>query len=85
MATPNNININIDFESFRRMATQIVTRFAHLSGNEVLLVLCAVFIPPLAAFLMVGFTTQFFINVLLTILGVVPGQIHALWLVLFMV
>jgi uncharacterized membrane protein YqaE (UPF0057 family) len=27
----------------------------------------------------VGFTTQFWINVLLTLLGYLPGVIHAVW------
>jgi len=84
MATQNNINVNIDFSGAQRVASEIVARLNHLSGPDVLFVLCAVFMPPLAAFLKVGFTTHFFINVLLTILGVVPGQIHALWLVLFL-
>lgn len=39
--------------------------------------------PPLAVLLKVGLTTQFWINLVLTILGFVPGQIHALWVVLF--
>ncbi|OGD79562.1 proteolipid membrane potential modulator, partial [Candidatus Collierbacteria bacterium RIFOXYB1_FULL_49_13] len=34
-------------------------------------------------FIKVGLTAHFWINVVLTILGVVPGQIHALWVVLF--
>ena len=42
----------------------------------------AVFLPPLSAFLQVGLGTHFWINILLTILGGVPGMVHALWLVL---
>jgi uncharacterized membrane protein YqaE (UPF0057 family) len=39
-------------------------------------------LPPVAAFLQVGISTHFWINIVLTLLGVVPGIIHALWLVL---
>ena len=42
----------------------------------------AIFIPPLGAFLQVGLTAHFFINIVLTILGGLPGVIHAVWLVL---
>lgn len=41
----------------------------------------AIFLPPLAAFLQVGMTTNFWLNVALTLLGGVPGMLHALWLV----
>lgn len=48
----------------------------------VVLILLAVFLPPLAAFFVVGLSTHFWINVILTFLGWVPGMVHALWLVL---
>jgi uncharacterized membrane protein YqaE (UPF0057 family) len=35
-----------------------------------------------AAFMQVGVTKQFWINIILCILFVLPGVIHALWLVL---
>lgn len=44
-------------------------------------IILAIFIPPLAAFLQVGIGLHFWINILLTILGGIPGMIHALWLV----
>jgi uncharacterized membrane protein YqaE (UPF0057 family) len=44
-------------------------------------VLLAIFLPPVAAFLKVGLGAQFWINILLTLLGGLPGMIHALWLV----
>ncbi|MBJ3774452.1 YqaE/Pmp3 family membrane protein [Acuticoccus mangrovi] len=44
-------------------------------------ILCAVFIPPLGVFLQVGFSLQFFLNVLLTLLFFFPGMIHALWII----
>lgn len=45
-------------------------------------IILAIVLPPVAAFLQVGLGTHFWINILLTILGGVPGMIHALWLVL---
>jgi len=48
---------------------------------EVLKIILAIIFPPLAALLEVGLTTQFWVNILLTLLGYIPGQIHALWLI----
>jgi uncharacterized membrane protein YqaE (UPF0057 family) len=44
-------------------------------------VLLAIFLPPVAAFLQVGLGVHFWINILLTLLGGLPGVVHALWLV----
>jgi len=44
-------------------------------------IILAIFLPPVAAFLQVGIGLHFWVNILLTILGVVPGMIHALWLI----
>lgn len=45
-------------------------------------IILAILLPPVAAFLQVGISTHFWINIILTLLGGVPGVIHALWLVL---
>ena len=44
-------------------------------------VILALFLPPLAVFLHVGFNNQFWINLLLTILLFIPGMIHALYII----
>ena len=44
-------------------------------------ILLAIFLPPVAAFIQVGFGAHFWLNILLTLLGGLPGMIHALWLV----
>lgn len=49
---------------------------------KVLKVILAIFLPPVAAFLQVGVSEHFWINIILTLLGGIPGVIHALWLVL---
>lgn len=45
-------------------------------------ILFAFFLPPVAALLQVGVTTHFWINLALTLLGWLPGTVHALWLIL---
>lgn len=41
----------------------------------------AVILPPLGVFLEVGLGGQFWLNILLTILGYIPGIIHAVWII----
>jgi uncharacterized membrane protein YqaE (UPF0057 family) len=53
-----------------------------ISMSQLIMVILAVLLPPLAVFLTVGFTLHFWINVILTILGYLPGIVHALWVVL---
>jgi uncharacterized membrane protein YqaE (UPF0057 family) len=35
--------------------------------------------PPLAVCLTVGFTRHFWLSLVLTLLGFVPGMVHAIW------
>lgn len=49
---------------------------------EILKIILAILLPPVAAYLQVNLTTHFWINIVLTLLGGIPGVIHALWLVL---
>ncbi len=44
-------------------------------------IILAILLPPAAAFLQVGLTVHFWLNLVLTLLGWFPGMIHALWLV----
>jgi uncharacterized membrane protein YqaE (UPF0057 family) len=43
--------------------------------------LLALLVPPLGVFMTVGIGPTLVINVLLTLLGWLPGSIHALWVV----
>lgn len=45
-------------------------------------IVVSIIIPPLGVFWQVGLTRQFWLNVLLTILGYVPGLIHAIYIIL---
>jgi uncharacterized membrane protein YqaE (UPF0057 family) len=48
---------------------------------DLLRIVVAILLPPLGVFMQVGIGTQFWINVLLTILGYIPGIIHAVWVI----
>jgi uncharacterized membrane protein YqaE (UPF0057 family) len=50
-------------------------------GMTLFKIILAIFLPPVAAFLQVGFGGHFWLNIVLTIIGFFPGMIHALWLV----
>ena len=47
--------------------------------NKVVLVILAIFLPPIAVFLKDGVGKDLFINILLCIVFFIPGVIHALW------
>ena len=49
---------------------------------DLLRIVIAVLLPPLGVFLQVGIGKQFWINVLLTLLGYLPGLIHAIYIIL---
>jgi uncharacterized membrane protein YqaE (UPF0057 family) len=48
---------------------------------DLLRIILAIFIPPLGVFLQVGFGMDFWINILLTLLGYIPGIVHAVWVI----
>ena len=48
---------------------------------DLLRIVIAVLLPRLGVFLQVGIGKQFWINILLTILGYIPGIIHAVWVI----
>lgn len=48
---------------------------------DFLRVVFSVLIPPLGVFLKVGIGGSFWLNILLTILGYIPGLVHAVWII----
>jgi uncharacterized membrane protein YqaE (UPF0057 family) len=48
---------------------------------DIVRVLLAILLPPVGVFLQVGLGLQFWINILLTFLGYIPGIIHAVWII----
>jgi len=48
---------------------------------DILRIIAAVILPPLGVFLQVGVGKHFWINIILTLLGYIPGIIHAVWVI----
>lgn len=48
---------------------------------DIIRILCAIILPPLGIFLQVGFTKHFWINLILTLFGYVPGIVHAVYII----
>lgn len=48
---------------------------------DVIRILLAILLPPVGVFLQVGLGLHFWINILLTILGYIPGIIHAIYVI----
>ena len=44
-------------------------------------IILALFLPPIAVFMQVGIGFHFWLNIVLTIFGLLPGSIHALWVI----
>ncbi len=49
---------------------------------DVLRILIAIILPPVGVFLQVGLGLHFWLNILLTLCGYIPGIIHAIWVIL---
>jgi uncharacterized membrane protein YqaE (UPF0057 family) len=49
---------------------------------DFLRIILSLLIPPVGVFLQVGFGMHFWINILLTLLGYLPGVLHAVWIIL---
>lgn len=47
----------------------------------ILQIIASIVLPPLGVFLTMGVSQALLINIVLTLLGWVPGIIHALWLI----
>jgi uncharacterized membrane protein YqaE (UPF0057 family) len=48
---------------------------------DIIRILLAILLPPLGVFLQVGIGLHFWINILLTLLGYIPGIIHAVYII----
>lgn len=49
---------------------------------DILRIIAAILLPPLGVFLQVGIGGHFWLNILLTLLGYIPGIVHALYIIL---
>ncbi|SGZ26317.1 BQ5605_C024g09885 [Microbotryum silenes-dioicae] len=52
------------------------------TASDICKIILAIFLPPLGVFLERGCNADFWINVILTILGYIPGIVHALYIIL---
>lgn len=48
---------------------------------DIIRIIVAVILPPLGVFLEVGIGKHFWINILLTLLGYIPGIVHAVYII----
>jgi len=48
---------------------------------ELVKIIISIILPPLGVFLQVGIGKHFWLNILLTILGYIPGIVHAIWII----
>lgn len=48
---------------------------------DIVRIVFAILLPPLGVFLQVGIGLQFWVNILLTLLGYIPGIVHAIWII----
>lgn len=55
---------------------------ATATGGDIFRIILAILLPPVGVFMQVGLTLHFWLNILLTLLGYIPGIIHALWVIL---
>lgn len=49
--------------------------------SDLIKILIAILLPPLGVFLEVGLGKHFWLNILLTLLGYVPGIVHAVYII----
>lgn len=49
--------------------------------SNVVRIILAVLLPPVGVFFTVGIGLQFWLNILLTLLGYLPGIVHAVWII----
>ncbi|MBU2977008.1 YqaE/Pmp3 family membrane protein [Alteromonas sp. C1M14] len=48
---------------------------------DILRIILSILLPPLGVFLQVGIGVQFWINIVLTLLGYIPGIVHAVYII----
>ena len=48
---------------------------------DIIRIILSILVPPLGVFLQVGIGKDFWINILLTLLGYIPGLVHAIYII----
>merc|ERR1711939_163405 len=80
--SPNNTVIPVHYRSSTLQSIQPQTTLNTVNMPFTASDICKIVLPPLGVFLERGCNADFFINILLTILGYIPGIIHALYIIL---
>lgn len=57
------------------------TNEKNTADNDLIPILLSVLLPPVGVALEVGLTKHFWINIILTLLGYVPGIVHAVYII----
>lgn len=53
-----------------------------VEGTDIFKILLAILLPPVGVFFEVGLGLHFWLNIVLTMFGFIPGIIHALYVIL---
>ncbi len=48
---------------------------------DIIRIIFSVLLPPIGVFMQVGIGAQFWLNILLTLLGYIPGVVHAVYII----
>ncbi len=48
---------------------------------DLIKIIFAILLPPIGVFMEVGLGKHFWINIILTLLGYIPGIVHAIWVI----
>ena len=68
--------------SFDRRGRPFTNTRSTVTGSDIFKIIFAILLPPLGVFFEVGLKGHFWLNILLTLLGYIPGIIHALYVIL---
>ena len=60
---------------------RLPTAAAVQTMSNLLRILLAILLPPVGVLFTVGLGLAFWINILLTLLGYIPGIVHAVWII----
>jgi uncharacterized membrane protein YqaE (UPF0057 family) len=52
-----------------------------VTEKTIMSIVLSLIIPPIGVYMEVGFTKHFWINILLTLLGYIPGVVHAILII----
>lgn len=58
-----------------------MARRAGFEASDIIKVILAIILPPLGVFFEVGLGKHFWLNILLTLLGWIPGVVHAVYII----